>query len=48
MRVSNKHGRVRELKDQIGTILQRGNLNAAEAAQLRGRLVFANSQLLAN
>ena len=42
--VDNEHGIVAELQAQISGILHRESLSAAEAAQLKGRLVFGNSQ----
>ena len=42
--VSNKPSRIKELRNQIQGILANQHLRPSEAAQLRGRLVFANSQ----
>ena len=42
--VSNKPSRIKELRNQIKQILENQHLRPTEAAQLRGRLVFANSQ----
>ena len=42
--VSNKKSRIESLRTQIQDILHRGIMSSAEAAQLRGKLVFANSQ----
>ena len=43
--VSNTENRVKELTKTIREFLKSGKMSAAEAAQLRGRLVFANSQI---
>ncbi len=44
-KIANTEQRVRGLKKDIGRILSIGRLTAAEAAKLRGRLVFSNSQV---
>ena len=43
--VSNKKGRIKDLEKQMTKILDRGTLPPGEAAQLRGRLVFALAQV---